>query len=76
MGPTSRWGQRRISAGDVALARRAYLLQGGVTYEIASAEFLSEQRDCGRRVVFAAASKRDLRAMDRRAGVASTQCAD
>jgi transcription-repair coupling factor (superfamily II helicase) len=38
--------------------------------------FLSEQRDCGRRVIFAAASKRDLRAMDRRAGTASTQCAD
>jgi transcription-repair coupling factor (superfamily II helicase) len=38
--------------------------------------YLSEQRDCGRRVIFAAASKRDLRAMDRRAGAVSTLCAD
>lgn len=38
--------------------------------------FLKEQHDSGRRVIFTAASKRDLRAMDRRAGLASTLCPD
>lgn len=39
-------------------------------------KFLTRQHEDGRRVIFTAATRRDLRAMDRRAGVKSTLCDD
>lgn len=38
--------------------------------------FLQQQQDSGRLVIFTAVSKRDLRSMERRAGLASTLCPD